>query len=64
MYFLNKRQRCKLLVGGGGGGVWGHTLPGRFLDSFRQDIGQFHSPQIGSNLVPKSLPFCKERALG
>ena len=38
--------------------------PGSFLDSFRQDIGQFHSPQIGSNLVPKSLPFCKERALG
>ena len=23
MYFLNKRQRCKLLVGGGGGGSGG-----------------------------------------
>ena len=47
-----------------GGGCWRRTPPGSFLDSFRQDIGQFHSPQIGSNLVPKSLPFCKERALG
>ena len=45
-------------------GAWGRTPPGLFLDSFRQGVGQFHSPQIGSNLVPKSLPFCKERALG
>ena len=46
-----------------GGGLEAYS-PWKFLDSFRQDIGQFHSPQIGRNLVPKSLPFCKERALG
>ena len=62
--FLKQAPKVQASSGGWGGGVWGHTLPGRFLDSFRQDIGQFHSPQIGSSLVPKSLPFCKERALG
>ena len=50
--------------GGWEGGFKGRTPPGRFLDSFGQDIGQFHSPQIGGSLDTKSLPFCKERALG
>ena len=53
------KQAPKVQASGGGGGRWRRTPPGSFLDSFRQDIGQFHSPQIGG----KSLLFCKERAL-
>ena len=44
------KQAPKLQASSGGGGS-GDVLP---LDS----------PQIGGNLVPKSLPFCKGRALG
>ena len=51
---LNESRRCKLLWGGGGGGLrhrdifWILTPWSRFYrvsESFGQDIGQFHSSE-------------------
>ena len=64
--FLKQAPKLQACSGGWGGGVLGAYSPWKifgFTQTGYQDIGQFHSPQIGGNVVAKSLPFCKERAL-
>ena len=64
--FLKQAPKVQAPSWGGGGGSWG-LLP---LEDFWIHSDRILAssillrPQIGSNLVPKSLPFCKERALG